>query len=257
MSRMRLVRPPKGGFRAALVDYPWPYENWTAAKNGAASSAIKTMDVEDGMRIPFVKQGVFGKHSVMAFWATNPHLKDAMRIAEAWGFDEYVTCIPWVKALPRPDERIKVRNVVGFWSLGCSEQLLIFRRGKPTRKQTLRVKGLLVGDKADPVFWDDEYLQPGNQAVLWADVDRDHSAKPLGLHDWLLRILHGPHLELFGRRQVPGFEVWGYDVGVELGSFGARRVKVSARRRTDQDDGELPVIPPLKGEDRDQQFLWS
>lgn len=42
----------QGLYRAILADPPWAYQNWTDARNGAASSAMSCMEAEDIAAIP-------------------------------------------------------------------------------------------------------------------------------------------------------------------------------------------------------------
>ena len=139
-------------------------------------------------------------------WATWPRLDAAMRILPAWGFPEYVTAVPWVKTTPSTRE---IHRGVGTWTMGASEVLLIARRGAPEPQHFERDKpiGLLVD--APPVFY--------------APVGR-HSAKPLEVHEWIERIMpDGPYLELFARRERPGWATWGNELGFKLSASGVER----------------------------------
>jgi len=46
--------------------------------------------------------------------------------------------------------------------------------------------------------------------MSWGKYDRTiHSAKPEEIREKIERVSAGPYLELFGRRAVPGWVVWG------------------------------------------------
>lgn len=201
----------QGVYGVILADPPWEYHNFTDAAHGAAASAIVTMSLDDIKAIPVGGWGA--EHCILALWTTAPHLKSAFDVAEAWGFEEYVTKVPWVKTSPSTGQ---LRRTIGFWTMGVAEDLLIFRKGDPKRDRSKvpAVPGLIVGD----AFW-------GPAAV---DL---HSSKPIGIHEWLEKPLKGPYLELFARDQREGWTCWGYDLGFELGPFGVRPCKVAPQPR--------------------------
>jgi N6-adenosine-specific RNA methylase IME4 len=75
----------------------------------------------------------------------------------------------------------------GFWTRGNTEVCLLAARGHPKRVH----RGIKM-------------------AVL--EPRRAHSQKPDCVHDRIERLVGGPYLELFGRREVPGWTVLGDQV---------------------------------------------
>lgn len=265
----------KERYGIVLADPPWKYQNFSSSKNGAASSAISTMHVADIAAIP-VKRWC-EKDCMLALWATWPKLPEAMHVAAAWGFPFYITAIPWLKTLPRVldvEGRPRLRTGIGFWSQSVSEVLLLYRRGQVSRKPNRTpVKGLLVGDKAtDAIQFYESNSGPASdcpppQGQLFAPAEeRRHSSKPRGIHRWLTDSLPGAPLELFARQERPGWTSWGYDLGYELGSFGVRPCRITDSPRKDCPDPSgsscpepvrMGIVPMVKGEDPDQQFLFG
>lgn len=132
--------------------------------------------------------------SVLLLWATWPQMTEALTVMAAWGF-QYVTGFPWIKILGEPrrdlfgELRIKPQYGIGFWVRGCSEPLLIGRRGQ-----------------AKP---------PSNGWVGLLSENLQHSRKPDALYDYA-ESLPGPYLELFARRRRAGWDSWGNEVAATV-----------------------------------------
>ncbi len=74
---------------------------------------------------------------------------------------------------------------MGYWTRGCSEPLLIARRGK-----------------ARP---------PAESFVGLLSPNLEHSRKPENLYDYA-ESMEGPYLELFARRPRDGWDSWGNQI---------------------------------------------
>jgi len=230
-SKARVSSPSSGKlFGCILADPPWQYANFSDAKNGAASSAIVTEKTTRMGAIPVSKWAK--KKCVLALWTTFPKLEEAFSLAQDWGFREYVTGFPWVKTVPSTKN---IARGIGFWTQAAAELMLIFRNGKPKRDPKYPPQlGLMAGE----TFW-----SPPEKRL--------HSSKPIGIHEYL-EALPGPHLELYARSEQPieegrlPWDCWGYDLGYELGDFGARRC-------------EIPVMQTArdKSKTNDQTFLFG
>lgn len=191
-----------------LADPPWEYRNCGgAALRGAAAHHYDTMHDSVIAKIPVASWAA--EDCVLACWATWPKLREAMGVVEAWGFD-YVTAIPWIKVVPSSGE---IRRGVGFWAMSASEVLLIARIGDPKRLNVNGGEGKPIG------------LLVGEDLIFYAPI-REHSSKPLEVHEWLEDTLHGPNLELFARVATPGWTCWGRELGVELTSDGRRPCEI-------------------------------
>lgn len=181
-----------------LTDNPWRYRNYSEAKNGAASSAMETMPLEDLLALaPLVEALGNPGGTVLGLWGTWPFMPEALECLQVWGF-AYVSGFPWVKMrqdmeAPKPG--------VGYWTRGVSEFMLIGKRGKPKRrsKRDRTPVGLAVGDL---------------ERVLWAPKGKQHSEKPYDVHDWLDEMFPDvDKVELFARREHPGWDCFGLDLG--------------------------------------------
>ena len=155
-----------------LADPPWQYDD--ADSRGAAEDHYPTMDTTAIAAIPVEKHAT--DDAVLFLWATSALLPDAMRVMGQWGF-EYRSSAVWVKS----------RIGLGHWFRIRHEFLLVGVRGRMPPPAT--------GDRPD--------------SVIHADLS-EHSRKPDEVHALIKRMWPSlDRLELFARRPVDGFDVWG------------------------------------------------
>ena len=187
-------------FRVILADPPWSYDNFGLKKHDAASAHYPTMSYGDLAAIPVAKWA--GEESVLVLWGCWPQADKAVDLARAWGFREHVTGFPWIKTYPNGSPVCGP----GFWVRGASEFVLISRCGSISRdEEASKPLALMVGEER-----------------AFFSVPGKHSARPLGIHEWLEATLPGPRLELFARREREGWTTWGNELGFELGPWGVR-----------------------------------
>lgn len=180
-----------------LADPPWAYGNNTRRLNGTTERHYPDMTTDELCAMPVA--GLAADDSVLLLWTTWPMLPDALRVMGAWGF-AYVTGLPWVKlqkggvqqGLPGVDEPgvgFIPTYGVGFWGRGCSEPLLIGRRGNPPK------------GPEDSKGRDDRLLLLSPNGI--------HSKKPHDEYD-LARHYPEPRLEMFARSRPPaGWDAYG------------------------------------------------
>lgn len=123
-------------------------------------------------------------------WSTWPLLQEGLEVMRAWGFN-YVTGFPWLKINKAVEIQGQVTIVpqygVGFWVRGCTEPLLIGRRGKPAL--------------------------PEGQFVGLLSPNLHHSRKPDNLYH-IAETMEGPYLELFARRSRVGWDSTGNQIDI-------------------------------------------
>jgi N6-adenosine-specific RNA methylase IME4 len=174
-----------------VADPPWDYDR--ANVEGAAAKEYPTMMLPELCALP-IKQ-LAAKDSVLLLWGTWPKLAEAcLPLLRAWGFS-YVTGFPWIKVTSVApnlwgEMEISVPYGVGFWARGCSEFVLIGRRGNVS--------------------------PPPNGFIGLLSPNLYHSRKPDSIYEYA-EALPGPYLELFARRSRPGWDVYGNEVkGITL-----------------------------------------
>jgi N6-adenosine-specific RNA methylase IME4 len=162
-------------FGTIYADPPWPYGN--QATRAATKNHYKEYDglsVEDICDLPIADLAADGSHCHL--WTTNGFLRESFAVMEAWGFT-YKSCFIWVK----PDF-----GIGNYWRVG-HEFMLFGIRGKAP-----------FGDNSQQSW---VYEKAG-----------EHSAKPAKVRRIIERCSPGPWLELFGRREVENWTVWGNEI---------------------------------------------
>lgn len=179
-------------FNVFLADCPWTYRNMGGANpvEGIPPYPVLTQAQLEKMVLPIAPD-----LSILFLWATMPHLPDAVRVLEAWGFT-YTTAWTWSKR----NADGTVYKGVGYWGRSSAELLLIGTRG------------------AHPFAQVQNHNMPG----LFEAIPIGHSAKPPEVHRYI-RTLFGSNadhlgfLELFARppldaADLAGWHVWGNEI---------------------------------------------
>jgi N6-adenosine-specific RNA methylase IME4 len=157
-------------FGTIYADPPWLYDN--QGTRAATGNHYGGMTVDELCALPVRELAADDAH--LHLWITNGFLFDAPRIFDAWSF-EFRSTFVWVK--PQ-------MGIGNYWR-NSHEMLLTAVRGDAKR------------------FND-------HSMMSWGRFDRtQHSAKPEQIRDLIQRASSGPYLELFGRRRVTGWTVWG------------------------------------------------
>lgn len=168
------------------ADPPWRFKPMfaTARYDNNQENHYSTMSLDDicGLRVPAAKD------SVLYLWATSPHLEQAFRVLNAWGFT-YKTSAVWAKTSTAG---------TGYWFRIHHELLLVASRGKwPAPKPKARQASV--------------YHLPRGQR---------HSEKPALVREHIESYWpDARRLELFARQRHEGWDCWGNEVGndVEIG----------------------------------------
>ena len=165
-------------FGTIYADPPWSYDN--QGTRAATGNHYGTMTVDEIATLPVKQLGAERSH--LWLWTTNAFLFDCPRLFAAWGY-EFKSSYVWVKT----------QMGIGNYLRNAHEFLL------------LAVRGGLTAEARDVMSWG-------------AFDRRKHSAKPERIRiDVIERISPGPRLELFGRRLVQDWKVWGNQI--ERGLF--------------------------------------
>jgi N6-adenosine-specific RNA methylase IME4 len=174
-----------GKFRVIYADPPWTYDNNKPMPDGSqtpAESSYDGMTIEQLCELPVSEHAE--KDAVLFCWTTNSHLLEnpgPRDVLEAWGF-KYKTNYAWDKVLGRP----------GHYSYVQHEILLVATRGRCTP--------------------DVDILQHDHASLQRFRRKGEHSQKPEEFRRLITNLYpRGPYLELFGRRPVEGWTVFGND----------------------------------------------
>ena len=161
-------------FRTIYADPPWAYDN--QGTRAATGNHYTTMPTAEIAALPVEK--LAADVAQLHLWATDAFLEDACDIMKAWGFKRKSTLI-WEKP----------QMGLGNYYRLTHEYLLLGTRGEAQFPEGQR----------------------GHRSVLRSDRLK-HSQKPDQFRQLVEQVGNGPRLELFGRRQVAGWAVWGNEV---------------------------------------------
>lgn len=168
-----LPKSSDGRYDVIYADPPWRYD-FSTTDNRKIENHYPTMAIEDicALGVP----DMCADDCVLFLWGTNPKLKEALAVIDAWGF-EYKTNMVWVKN----------QIGMGYYARQQHELLLIATKGKP------------------PVPFPEN--RP-NSAFL--SPRENHSAKPIEYYDMISKMYpNARKIELFSRKQVDGWDRWG------------------------------------------------
>jgi N6-adenosine-specific RNA methylase IME4 len=174
---------PDGGFKTIVADPPWKYGKWGTPSDRpnqvvARPMPYPTMSVTEICALPVGT--VAAKDCDLYLWVTQKYLPEAFKVIEAWGF-KYCQTLTWCKT-PRG---------TGQGGLFCptTEFLLLGRKGRCPKKV-----------RVDTTWWN--VKRPHNS----------HSTKPEFFQEIVEQQGDAPRLEMFARRPLAGWTVWGNEV---------------------------------------------
>lgn len=184
-----LVALAESGKRFGVIyaDPPWPWDTWggDAGKiHTAPDNHYGTCSLDEIARLPVA--ALAAENCALLLWCTGPHITISThtKIIEAWSFRPTTKAFCWVKQ--KQDGGIR-NSGNGYYTLANSEDVFLGIKGSPLR---------LANDV---------------HQVVMAPVG-EHSAKPDEVRRHIERLFPGPYLELYGRRPVPGWTVWGNEI---------------------------------------------
>lgn len=169
---------PAGGFDLIMADPPWSFDNFaTSGEARNAKAHYDCMSLEAIKAMPV--SALAADNSVIWLWATNPMLRQAIDVLDAWGF-AFKTAGHWAKRTKHG----KLAFGTGYILRCAGEPFLIGTRGAP--KTTRSVRSVIEG----PL--------------------REHSRKPDEAYAAAEKLMpDARRLELFSRQRRPGWSNWG------------------------------------------------
>jgi N6-adenosine-specific RNA methylase IME4 len=165
---------------AISADWPSPFRTYSAKGQGrSASRHYQTMTIEQIAALPVAS--IAAPDCVLFFWATMPQLPAAIGIIKAWSFTYKTAAFTWIKQ-SRSGSRLHWG--MGFSTRSNAEICLLATRGSPKR------------------------IAANVHSVIISPV-QEHSRKPDEALERIERLVGGPYVELFARRQRPGWSACG------------------------------------------------
>jgi N6-adenosine-specific RNA methylase IME4 len=164
-------------FGTIYADPPWRYQNQgTRASTGNHYAGDMSVDEICAMPVPELCADKCHLH----LWTTNAFLFECPKIFAAWGF-EFKSSFVWVK--PQ-------MGIGNYWRNSHEIMLLAVKGGQTALSKS---------------------------EMSWLECSRGkHSVKPDMARERIMRLSPGPFLELFGRRKVDGWTVFGNQIMEEM-----------------------------------------
>ena len=166
---------PENNYRTIIVDPPWPMEKIEReVRPNQAGFDYPTMSIEEiaAMELPIADD------AFVFLWTTQKFLPNAFQIMEAWGLKYRFTMV---------------------WHKNGGIQ--------PYNSAQFNCEFVLVGSKGNPIFADPKAFKTAFNAPR-----QGHSVKPNEFYDLVERVTLSPRLDMFARREIEGFDVWGNEV---------------------------------------------
>ena len=167
---------PTDKYRVIYADPPWNYGNKGLDDYGHAERHYPTMSIEElgKLGVPDIVE----ENSVLFIWTTSPLLEDCFRVIRMWGFN-YKTSFIWNK----------IKHNFGYYNSVRHELLLVCTKGS--------------------CLPDNPKLFNSVQSI----ERKAHSEKPDEFRE-IIDTLYtkGKKIELFSRKKVKGWDVWGNQI---------------------------------------------
>lgn len=174
---------PNNKYRVFYADPPWKYTSGDQHTREEQETTLidhyPSMTIQELCELPIAEMSE--DNAVLFLWTTSPLLEECFQVINAWGF-KYKTSIVWNKEAHNVGHYVSVRH----------EFLLICTKGscKP----------------------DIDKLLPS----VVSEKRTEHSVKPETFRNMIDTMYpFGKRIELFARRSVDNWEVWGNESGIQ------------------------------------------
>ena len=170
-------------FGAIHADPPWKFETWSERGQDRSASQhyrVQTLDQIKAMPVA----ALAATDCILHLWCLSSMLPAALDVVAAWGFTFKKVGFIWNKLNPSGEGR-HMGN--GKWTRDEAELCLLATKGTPIR------------------------LDAGVRQTFDAPITA-HSEKPEEFNRRIERLTGGPYLELYARRAIEGWTVWGDQV---------------------------------------------
>lgn len=196
-------------YSTVVIDPPWRYKSpgWL----GGAERHYETLPYEALASLPLDTVALDDAH--LWLWTTDAHMEQAFDLIRTWGFTRR-SIFPWIKLTPKRIPAGKIvedANLVlyengvhklhygnGYYGRANPEFLLLATRGKN-----------IIDHEGRHV-----------RKVIFAPTG-EHSEKPRVAYSIISDMSPGPRIDLFGRGNRSGFDVWGREAenGIHHGNL--------------------------------------
>ncbi len=192
-------------FNLIYCDPAWQFGNKKTGgsmTSGAAHQYKSTMSVDELKAMPI--DDIAADDCILVMWYVGSMPQEALDVVQAWGFTlKNMNGFVWNK--------LTVNNNpffgMGFWTRAGSESAIIAVKGKPkVASRSVRAVG----------FYEPESLDEILKHTIFSGTFKigQHSEKPNEFREACVDLAGDvPRVELFSRKRVKGWAVWGNEVG--------------------------------------------
>ncbi|WIV11166.1 MT-A70 family methyltransferase [Proteiniborus sp. MB09-C3] len=180
---------PSKKYHVIYADPPWKYGSKKYQDNGRDFDKLEdnhyqTMTLEEFKKLPV--QDIAERDCICFMWVTDSHLKEGIKLLEAWGFKYKTIGFNWIKKYESGETCVNFAP----WTLKSWELCLIGVKGSMGKyKIANNVKGLLK------------------------EIRTKHSKKPEEARKRIEKLFGNiSKIELFAREKVEGWDCWGNEV---------------------------------------------
>ena len=179
-----------GKYQVIYADPPLAYRVWRKKGTGrSAESHYPTMSIEEIADLPVNE--LADENCALFLWVTFPLLKEIWKVIDAWGFTYKSVAFVWIKQNKKADSLFWG---MGYWTRANAEICILATKGSPKR-----------------------YSKRVHQVIV-SHIE-EHSKKPEEARRRIEQLMGDvPRIELFARRETPGWDVWGNEVACSLGT---------------------------------------
>lgn len=199
---------PKGQYGVIYADPPWRYEMWS--EKGHAKGAEAQYNTMSFAELCAMRDDVLfatAPNAVLFMWTTwaaggaskIDHLRQSLDLMSHWGF-ERKTGGAWGKITKTGKQAFGA----GYIMRSADEPFIIGTIGNPKIKNHSTRNRIYTGEVPDDL---------GELGISISSLRRQHSCKPNEMRVLLEELFDGPYLEMFGRTNRAGWDVWGDEVG--------------------------------------------
>lgn len=203
-------------YNVITLDPPWPYDR--TAGQGVANKQYDLMTWQDIAALGPLLHTLAAPNCPIFLWTTAPLLMEIASVVQAWGFRYITKAFTWLKTYPDGSYFVGV----GSHTHSNTEDVWLLSNGTPRRKQA----GIY------------QVIPTLETEAIAAPLTR-HSAKPEEFYRRVERYQDGPYLEIFARRQRPGWtcignELDGLDIRDSLSRLAADQPLPVVERSVEQ-----------------------
>lgn len=178
-------------YQIIYADPPWDYGGRTLQnqlkKDYSVNDHYPTMKTDELCNLPV--KDLADKDCLLFMWVTYPHLENAFKLINSWGFKYSTVAFEWFKT----HKSGKPTHFMGAWVVGGAIEICLLAKRGSVKRISKKVKRLIISER------------------------KQHSKKPEEARKRIVELVGNlPRCELFARQKTEGWDVWGNEVESDI-----------------------------------------